>query len=184
VKASHPLTDADIATLLGHADMWDRAILLLGIGSGVRVGEMHKLRWCDFHDGDALIHGKGAKERRVAVARAAMRELSLLPRDGEYVFPFNDKWALCRMARLSRRSGIHIHCHLLRYTFATRFLKGGGGFDNLRVLLGHSDFRMTAYYVRAVEGERALDAQKEYQAGDTLLDGEPKGKVIPFRRRS
>lgn len=40
-----------------------------------------------------------------------------------------------------------IHCHLLRHTFATSFILGGGNLEILRVLMGHSDYNVTRNYL-------------------------------------
>lgn len=40
-----------------------------------------------------------------------------------------------------------IHAHLLRHTFATSYVMGGGNFELLRVLMGHSDYNVTKQYV-------------------------------------
>ena len=40
-----------------------------------------------------------------------------------------------------------IHPHLLRHTFATSFVMGGGSMENLRILLGHSDYNITQNYL-------------------------------------
>lgn len=40
-----------------------------------------------------------------------------------------------------------IHAHLLRHTFATSYIMGGGNFELLRVLMGHSDYNVTKQYV-------------------------------------
>lgn len=50
-------------------------------------------------------------------------------------------------ARLKVESGINrLHAHLLRHTFATSYLVGGGNLEFLRVFLGHSDYNVTRGY--------------------------------------
>lgn len=50
-------------------------------------------------------------------------------------------------ARLKKESGIkRLHAHLLRHTFATSFLIGGGNLEFLRVFMGHSDYNVTRIY--------------------------------------
>lgn len=41
-----------------------------------------------------------------------------------------------------------IHAHLLRHTFATSFIMGGGNLENLRVLMGHSSYAVTQNYIK------------------------------------
>lgn len=40
-----------------------------------------------------------------------------------------------------------VHAHLLRHTFATSFILGGGTLEVLRVLMGHSDYNVTKEYL-------------------------------------
>ncbi len=48
---------------------------------------------------------------------------------------------------LKKESGIpRLHAHLLRHTFATGYLMGGGNLEFLRVLLGHYDYTVTKNY--------------------------------------
>lgn len=48
---------------------------------------------------------------------------------------------------LKEKSGIkRIHAHLLRHTFATSYLIGGGNLEFLRVFMGHSDYNVTKTY--------------------------------------
>lgn len=39
-----------------------------------------------------------------------------------------------------------LHAHLLRHTFATSYLCGGGNLEFLRVMMGHSDYAVTKMY--------------------------------------
>lgn len=39
-----------------------------------------------------------------------------------------------------------LHAHLLRHTFATAYLCGGGNLEFLRVMMGHSDYAVTKMY--------------------------------------
>ena len=51
------------------------------------------------------------------------------------------------MQHLKKKSGVdRLHAHLLRHTFATSYLVGGGNLEFLRVFLGHSDYDVTKIY--------------------------------------
>jgi integrase len=91
------------------------------------------------------------------------------------------KW---RMWRLSERTGIPFHAHLLRHSFAMRFIRAGGTIDELSRLLGHAKIDTTMIYLRADLEERALAAQRKFNPCDALLGHEPLNgaKVIPFQR--
>lgn len=50
---------------------------------------------------------------------------------------------------LKKQSGIkRLHAHLLRHTFATSYLIGGGNLEFLRVFMGHYDYSVTQKYTQ------------------------------------
>lgn len=51
--------------------------------------------------------------------------------------------------KLSKKSGISVHPHLLRHTFAKLWLKNGGDSLMLQRLLGHTMLMMTNRYCQA-----------------------------------
>ena len=60
---------------------------------------------------------------------------------------------------LKASSGItRVHAHLLRHTFATSYLLGGGNLEFLRVFLGHSDYEVTKTYSHMAAQMRMLGA--------------------------
>ena len=55
-------------------------------------------------------------------------------------------------------SGIdRLHPHLLRHTFATSYILGGGNVEFLRILLGHSDIKTTQNYMHISSNCRILN---------------------------
>ena len=47
-----------------------------------------------------------------------------------------------------QKTGIQrLHAHLLRHTFATSYMVGGGSMEKLRIMLGHSDYAVTQGYL-------------------------------------
>lgn len=50
--------------------------------------------------------------------------------------------------KLKIKSGIErLHPHLLRHTFATSFIAGGGNIEYLRIYMGHADYAITQKYL-------------------------------------
>lgn len=50
--------------------------------------------------------------------------------------------------KIRRETGIErLHPHLLRHTFATSYIMGGGNLEMLRILMGHYDYTVTRQYL-------------------------------------
>lgn len=49
--------------------------------------------------------------------------------------------------KLSKELDIHAHPHLLRHTFATSYIAGGGNLEFLRLYLGHASYNITQRYL-------------------------------------
>lgn len=65
------------------------------------------------------------------------------------------KNAISMMFYKLKKIDSEIHPHLLRHTFATSFILGGGSLEVLRVLLGHSDYNVTREYLH-IAGQFAI----------------------------
>ena len=60
--------------------------------------------------------------------------------------------------RLKKQSGIErVHPHLLRHTFATSYLMQGGNLEQLRIILGHSDYNVTRHYLHLAASNKLLN---------------------------
>ncbi|WP_081820350.1 tyrosine-type recombinase/integrase [Robinsoniella sp. KNHs210] len=51
-----------------------------------------------------------------------------------------------------------MHPHLLRHTFATSYIIGGGNLEMLRLLLGHYDYNVTRNYLHLAYQYMILNA--------------------------
>ena len=69
---------------------------------------------------------------------------------------------------LKRKTGIMVHPHLLRHTFATMWLKNGGDSLMLQRLLGHATLTMTNRYCQAVGSYDAVESPKLYSPVDRM----------------
>ena len=162
-----PLSDAEIFAILKEANQWERAMIVLLLGTGMRIGELAALRWEDVGEGVLLLHGKGNKQRMVAPGVAAMRELMRLPREGAQIFPFTRNAILARLHRLSLRS-CRFHPHQFRHTYAHRVL-GNMGIEELAEVMGHVSIETTRTYLRAYRRERMLDVMTRWNPADALF---------------
>lgn len=60
---------------------------------------------------------------------------------------------------INKELDISIYPHLLRHTFATSYILGGGDLESLRILLGHYDYNVTRIYLH-------LSAQFKFMHSD------------------
>ena len=146
----------------------DRLILLIGLGAGLRVSEITKLRIEHVDTVASTIfvsQGKGKKDRALWLnpdtiellrewreRREHQSELYFTTRDGG---PINSRYLRAMMERYSERAGLNRHCspHTLRHTFATDLLKETGNVETVRKALGHSSISVTGIYLHVVDSE-------------------------------
>ena len=200
-----PLTEDEIRRLLTAIPqdtlegVRNFAILLSFLDTGIRLSELVNLEVChiDFGEGQLKVLGKGAKERIVPMGLNARRALL---RYKEHARPqpsrANEPCMFLNMAgdpitkdaveklmqRLSRRASIpRLHPHLLRHTFAVRYLMNGGDVFTLQKILGHASLEMTRKYIALASGD-VKEKHRQYSPVDNLGVIEKK-RGRPRRRR-
>lgn len=172
-----PLTDDEIKILLGsfNDDMYglrDICIVLLMLDSGLRRNEIVKLNYndLDLKDSFLVVLGKGNKIRYVPFGSLTLN----------YIKKYLTQWDIMGGAlfsliggeritnntikmifqRLKTKTGIkRISAHLLRHTFATRYILNGGNLETLRILLGHSSVSVTQVYLHLATTHKILHNQ-------------------------
>ena len=173
------LRESDVRRLLAALEVHsqqperDRAVLLLLLDTGLRIGEAAGLhmRDVDLEAGRCRVMGKGARERVVPLGRTARRALRryLLAAGhharGEaplFAQRGGEPLAVVGLQHLIRRvvagaGALSVHCtpHILRHTFARNFLTNGGDVFSLQRILGHSpaSLEITRRYVRLLDDD-------------------------------
>ncbi len=155
-----------------------QAILAFFLDTGARLEEMLTLTHdnLDVNDFRAKVRGKGNKERYVRYGSKTHKLIARYrhtyqPPTAKFVFASLEGHPLTAagmqtLARYVRRnSGIErFHFHLLRHTFATKFLLAGGDAFELQARLGHESLETTKRYVhlaqQLAQTQRGIDIRR------------------------
>ena len=156
------LSQNEVARLLGAVrNLKHRAILMLVYSSGLRVGEVVRLRARDIDAERRMIHvrgGKGRKDRCTVLSAVALDILRIycrIYRPGAWLFPGGREGSHLSarsiqnvVAAARRRAGIAkpFSTHALRHSFATHLLEAGTDLRYIQELLGHKSARTTQIY--------------------------------------
>lgn len=162
------LTDSEINTVLSCFDLKtdiglrNYCICSLMLDSGLRLNEVATIDVNNMHipDGFLIVDGKGNKQRIVPIGLNTKKHLmKYLSRRSDKIphtafflqdedIPINDNTIAQLFKRLKRRTKIpRLKAHLLRHTFATRYLENGGDIYSLQLILGHTSLEMVKRYV-------------------------------------
>jgi site-specific recombinase XerD len=190
VKVTTPLTDDELRLLLKMCvgktfrDRRDEAVVRLMAETGMRVGELLSLTLDDVSvvRGLATINlTKGRRGRVVPFGpvtaqsidryirarkghRLAGTETLWLGDGGRNISYHGLRGAIMRRAELAGIKDFHLH--MLRHTYATRWLRAGGSEGGLMAVAGWKRREMIDRYVAATAGERAADEARGLALGD------------------
>ena len=147
-------------------------IVALMLDSGLRLNEVVTLRRDKIHiaEGYAIVNGKGNKERFVPLGlnskRALLRYCSIVPATNietplfvkDTLIPINQSTVKQLFRRLKVQADIpRLHPHLLRHSFATRYLENGGDIYSLQLILGHTSLEMVKKYVHLIPSKTVVN---------------------------
>jgi site-specific recombinase XerD len=152
----------------GEDEMLQISISLM-IATGLRVGELCKLRADDISpDGRMLhVHGKGSRDRVAYVADAQLQfRLSCMAKSRSQTggasaplflnqrgFPMRSQSIRSRLRKLAGQAGIarRVTPHMLRHTAATLLIENGVDIRYVQRLLGHSTIATTEIYTHVCD---------------------------------
>lgn len=163
-------------------------IVHCGLDAGMRSSEVINLKLKDINWKTNYIcieGGKGFKTRYIPLS-LRLKDLLLKYKltyryansdpDSNFFFqlkssePINNNVMKQIYARIKKRTGItRLNHHLLRHTFASSFMCGGGNLETLRDILGHSSYNVTQMYLH-MSNKYKLLSQDIYQLDKKFMD--------------
>lgn len=165
------LTQAESSSLLSDnpESMWGRMILL-GLRSGLRIGEILALDWSDVDLGRNIMTVRRSLSMNILGTPKSNR-IRHIPLTADVVVSLQEEWhklkapaqgfifkdrngkaynrfqATIALHRQCKRAGVRqIGWHTLRHTFATQLIARGAPMRAVQELLGHSTILMTQRY--------------------------------------
>lgn len=183
-----PLSDQEVDLLVSaieqmHPSVLDRnlCIFYLMLDCGLRLQEVCNLKTSDLNFNDELLFIRNSKNNKSRVVPlptdlAVLLHYYLRYRDSnsKYVFVMESgevlsKSAVKNMFRKLKNVVPRVHAHLLRHTFATSYIMGGGSLEVLRVLLGHSSYNVTQFYI-SLATEMSISHYQIYKIDDVFFN--------------
>jgi site-specific recombinase XerD len=165
-----PLSDVEITRLISCFNLnreigcRNAAITWLFLDAGLRCAELVglEMEYLFLDTRRIKIMGKGRKERLLPFGHQTKRLIERyihhlrpdpLQKDRVFLnaegYPITENAVKMFIERASRQAGIpRLHVHLLRHTFATRFVMQGGDTMWLQTLMGHERLETTQRYVK------------------------------------
>jgi integrase/recombinase XerD len=201
-----PYTDDELARIFGCLntadpfDLRDYVVLHTLWDTGMRVGELVALtqdeldlRHCEMR----IQHAKFGKWRDIGFGQETQKYLTryltfnrptpAIPGD-RHVFlsldgyPMQESTVQKICYRLSKRTGVHIHCHRFRHTFAVQMLRNGTDLRTLQRLMGHADIRILTRYLNLASEETVKTHQTNSPADRAHQTWQLGARRLPIRR--
>jgi integrase/recombinase XerC len=177
----------------------NKAIILILVDCGLRLGELLNIRMKDVNLEQQLMKvDEKTGERVVRYGATTGKELGNYSKLRSKLNGHNDRLWITRKGytlkdssvetlfiKLRKKTGIHVHPHLLRHTFSTMWLKNGGDSLMLQRLLGHTTLMMTNRYCQAVGSYNAVESNKRFGPVDVIKNNnkKPKAKTLKYFAR-
>lgn len=174
------LRACDLKTTTGLRDF---SIVMLLFDSGIRAAELVGLRVgdVDWERGIIRVLGKGRKPRHVPVSARTLRAIRrYLTRRGPNVtvdtsplFLSTTEYSLTTsgltqmLERIGKRTGLHVHPHKFRHSFAVNALRNDAREFDIQACLGRTTLLMTRHYARQ-SGEDLAKQHKRFSPADRL----------------
>jgi len=163
--ASDQMVEALLAVI---DDTRDRAMVVLMLGAGLRVGEVVRLEINDLDLSATTplsrlrVRGKGDKERVVWLTREVFQTVQLWLAErpaskSKCVFlnqhgrPMSVSGVQFRLKQHCQKAGVQLTAHQLRHTYARRLVENNMPVESLAKLLGHNQLTTTQRYIDSAD---------------------------------
>ena len=160
------LSEEQARQLIAAAELpWHRCLVVLLLATGMRRSELLQVTLEDIaaQNRQLLVHGKGAKQRTLPLARQALAAIAgylphRAPGHSRRLFvncrgaPIRGQVINQTLEEILVRAGLSgqgITPHKLRHTFATQLIQKGVDVRTVQELLGHADLGTTARYLHS-----------------------------------
>lgn len=150
------LKPEEAKSLLASCANHIRPIVVTALNTGMRKGELQKLKWADVDFKNlkiTVINAKNNESRVIPINKTLYNELHSLSKTskGEYVFsdkngqPYGDiKKSFLKALEKAKVEDFRFHD--LRHTFGSYLVMQGVDLKTVQQILGHKDIRMTMRY--------------------------------------
>jgi len=129
------------------------SLIILAVETGMRAGEMLKLRWFDWNREANVLHlldTKNGKDRFVPLTPNAIELLAGVPVTSDRIFGTNYEALKSAWQRLRRKTGISdLRFHDLRHEATSRFFEMGLSVPEIASITGHRTPTMLLRYAHA-----------------------------------
>lgn len=152
-------------------------LVIVGLNTGARLGELLSLRWEDVElDGPtptATFRGtKNGSARQVPLVPRCVRELTPFKRRAGRVFPMKSVRTAFNAARSRAGLASVVTFHVLRHTFVTRMAIAGKPLAVIQRIVGHASVATTERYLHAHAAD-VRSAMDGFDLGGPALRGVP-----------
>lgn len=170
LRKSHPIprdvSEANVKTFMVQVEsLRDKAIFLLMLNCGLRVGEVHRLSLDDLlfeNPAHLMVHGKGGKQRIAYLSHPTQKALELWlesrPVSNDravFISEHGKRLTVSGIQYLLRgyceKARIKLTAHQFRHTFGRRMAEANLPLTALQALLGHKSVRTTQIYVHLAD---------------------------------
>jgi len=124
--------------------------------TGVRVSEVINVTPKDIEYKNGVVNirkAKGGRQRRVPLDQDTLKMLSdyVLALDileDQPVFPIQRNRVFSIVKKYGNMTGVNIHPHTLRHSFAINMVRGGTDLRRVQLMLGHTSLSITQVYLQ------------------------------------